>query len=274
MHARDEDITAMPRARLSDEAILVARLGRRRGLAAVAQGLAAPFRGFAWPGLWRYGILPIVLNILISAAVMAGLVFGLWAALQQLHDASPGSWVGHVLAWVWFATLCLGALAAAAATWFLLQGVLCDFFYLRLARRVEMDLGLPGDHLRDIPFLHDLADTLVSLFLLVSVILLLLCLNCLPVVGTVLYAVCTFCFTCWVFGLDYLRFPLVLRGLRRQQRRELCRQHRGQSLGVGAVVLTIYWLPVINAILLTGAVVGAVLLHRDLWPLAPGRYNY
>jgi uncharacterized protein involved in cysteine biosynthesis len=270
MRARDDDITAIPLARPADEAILVARLRRKRGLAALGQGLAAPFHGFRYmvgrPSLWPYGILPIVLNVLITVGVLAGLLFGLKAASGRLHDSFSSSWFGPVLEWASLIVLFCVAVGAAAATWFLLQGVLCDFFYLRLARRVEMDLGLPAEHLHEVPFLHDLADTLVSLFLLVSVNLALLSLNCIPVIGWILAPVCSFYFTFWVFGLDYLRFPLVLRGLRRRERRAFCREHHGQTLGVGAVVFACNVLPIINAVLLTGAVVGAVLLHRELRP--------
>jgi uncharacterized protein involved in cysteine biosynthesis len=283
MHARDDDITAMPRARPADEAILVARLQRRRGPAAVVEGLTAPLRGFAYmvgrPALWPYGIWPIILNVLITAGVLVGLVFGLMAASDRLKGYFSGSWFANILAWGSRAALFFFAAAAATVLWFGLQGVLCDFFYLRLARRVELDVGLPAGELHEIPLLHDLADTLVSLLLLVAVNLALLCLYCVPVLGWVLAPVCGFLFTCWIFGLDFLRFPLVLRGLRRAQRRAVCREHLGQTLGVGAVVFACNLLPIINAILLTGAVVGGVLLHRDLragraGPLASRQANY
>jgi CysZ protein len=280
MPHRDDDITFLPVGRREgprlpiDEQALVGRLLRKRGVAAFFQGVGAPWRGFAYiagrPSLWHYGIWPILLNLLISVGVLAVLLFGVKALSGRVQDYFAGWWFGAALAWISFAALVVAAIGLAAAVWFLLQGILCDIFYLRLARRVEIQLGMHPDSLREVAFLADLLDSFVALLALVVVNFGLLFLNCIPVVGSILAAVCSIYFTFWVFGLGFLRFPLVLRGLRRVDRKAFSREFQAQTLGLGAVVFACNLLPLINAILLTSAVAGAVLLHRDLSPRSRG----
>jgi uncharacterized protein involved in cysteine biosynthesis len=267
MHGRQHHVLTAPP--IAGHPVL--RAGRRQGLAAIGQGLAAPCRGFVYmagrPALWRYGLLPILLNLLISLALLVALLLGVRALSDRVHASFADAWWGTLLAWASLAALALAAVAAVVAAWFLLQRILCDFFYLRLARRVELDLGADPRELCEVDFLYDLLDTLASLALLVAVNLGLLLLHCVPVVGSLLAAAGSLYVSLWVFGLTFMRYPLLLRGWRRRHRGAFARAHQGQTLGVGAVVFACNLLPVVNAVLLTGAVVGAVLLHRELAPV-------
>jgi uncharacterized protein involved in cysteine biosynthesis len=245
----------------------VLRPGRQRGLAAFGQGLAAPCRGFVYmaerPSLWPYGLVPVLLNLLITAALGVGFWYGLKAAEARL-DAHFSGFGGGILKWLSLAGLFLAAIGATVAAWYLLQGILCDYFYRKLAKRVELQLGARPGELYDVGFFADLLDTLLALGALLFFNLCFLFLNCVPVVGSLLAVACSLVFTCWVFGVDFLSLPLSLRGLRRWQRRAFAREHPGQTLGLGSVVLLCNLLPLVNSVLLTGAVVGAVLLHREV----------
>jgi CysZ protein len=240
---------------------------RRRGLAAFGQGLAAPGRGFVYvaerPGLWPYGILPVLLNLLITAGLVVGFYYGVKELALRLHEHFSG-FFGRILEGLSVVGLVLAAIVAAVAAWYLLQGVLCDFFYRKLSRKVELQLGARREELHHVSFLADLADTLLAMGALLVFNLAFLFLHCVPVVGSLLFLVCSATFSSWVFGIDYLSFPLALRGLRRRQRLAFAREYRGQTLGLGAVVFLCNLLPVVNAVLLTSAVVGAVLLHREV----------
>jgi CysZ protein len=278
MRGRDDHLTTARRAGDGRRALplpeRVPAAGRRRGLAAVVQGVTAPCLGLAYmtgrPGLWHYGLLPVLLNLLISLGVLVGFLFGVKTLSQSVHEYFATWWGGTLFAWASLVALVVAAVAAAAAAWFVLQGLLCDFFYTRLARRVELELGAHPSELREVPFWLDLLDGLVSLTVLVVLNVGLLVLHCVPVAGSLLAAACSLLVACWVFGLYFMRFPLVLRGRRRGHRGAFARRHPGQTLGMGAVVFACNLLPVVNAVLLTGAVVGAVLLHREL---APGRHE-
>ncbi len=276
MKQREDDIPFVLPA--GDPPVLAARSGRKRGFAAFSQGLTAPCRGFVYmaerPSLWPYGLLPVLLNLLITAGILVGLWYGLGTLQDRLDayfsDLFGAGVLGRILHWVSMlgavvAAWCI-ALGLAVAAWFLLQGILCDFFYRKLAVRVELQLGARREELTDVPILADLLDTCLALTALIFFNVCFLFLNCLPLVGSFLAVACSLYFSCWVFGIDFLSFPLSLRGLRRGQRRAFAHAHRGQTLGLGAVVFLCNLLPVVNAVLLTSAVVGAVLLHREVRP--------
>src|SRR4029079_4257994 len=56
----------------------------------------------------------------------------------------------------------------------------------------------------------------------------------------------------------------------RSEKVAFARSHRGQTLGLGAVVLLFNFVPVVGPILMTAAVAGSVLLYHDLEPGRPG----
>jgi uncharacterized protein involved in cysteine biosynthesis len=282
MNRREDDISFvlpagdLPAVRPVRPGEGVLRPGRRRAFAALAQGLAAPCRGFVYvagrPSLWPYGLLPVLLNLLISVGLLAGLWFAIGALLDRIDAYFAGLFADGAFARIFHGLSMLAAGVAAwgvaifltVAAWYLLQGVLCDFFYRKLAVRVEVQLGARREDLVDVPFLADLLDTCLALLALAFVNVCFLFLNCLPLVGSFLAVACSLYFSCWVFGIDFLSLPLSLRGMRRGQRLAFARRHRGQTLGLGSVVFLCNLLPVVNAVLLTSAVVGAVLLHREV----------
>ncbi len=92
----------------------------------------------------------------------------------------------------------------------------------------------------------------------------LLLLNIVPIVGSIV-AICGGMYFQWfILGLDYLDFPMSLRGIRREQKRAFAKHHRWHTLGLGAAVFLLILIPAIGAIFLTTAAAGAVLLHRRL----------
>jgi uncharacterized protein involved in cysteine biosynthesis len=71
-------------------------------------------------------------------------------------------------------------------------------------------------------------------------------------------------FTSYTLGLEYFDYPLALRGLRRPEKLAFGRRHRLHVLGLGTAVAILALVPIVNAVLLTTAVTGAVLLHRQI----------
>jgi CysZ protein len=230
------------------------------------RGARAPWDGLRHmlrhPALWRYAVIPILLNLAITAtvlvlAVIAAVAVGRW--LHPMFDDGGWGWTGRIAA---YAGLAVATLGATAAVWVLLQGMLCGYFYGLLAREVELQLGLPPDQLREVSLGYQVVDALRDFAVLVAANGGLLLLNCVPVVGSV----AAFCGAAWfnslIFGRDYLNYPLDLRGLRRQEKLVILRRHRAESLGLGAVVLAVNFVPLVGPVLLTTAATGAVLLHR------------
>ena len=242
-------------------------------LAAFRAGFSAPWHGFVFmcrqPGLWRFGVAPVLLNIVITGLMLVLLVFAVIYATSSID-----SWFGErgfsiyweVLAVCGLIILMLGLVLA---TWKLLEGILCGHFYGKLAREVEIQIGTPPEELKDIPFSYQVADSVGDFVALVVVNLGLLTLNCIPAVGSIVAVCGALYFNSLILGRDFLAFPTALRGMRRSENRAFSRRFRFQTLGLGVAVLLFSLIPLVGAVLLTTAATGTVLLYRDLTPGQP-----
>ena len=134
-----------------------------------------------------------------------------------------------------------------------------------------MQLGLPPEQIRDVPFSYQVVDAFRDLGALLAINAGFLLLNIVPVLGSAVGLIGSLYFDCYVFGRDYLDFPLALRGVRRDEKRRFCREYKGQTVGVGAAVLLCNFVPVVGAVVLSTAAAGAVLLHRRLRGSRPSR---
>jgi hypothetical protein len=155
-------------------------------------GLSVPWLGLRVllhrPGLWKYAIMPIVLNLLITAiAILAMLVMaaGIVALLNWLTSGWQGTWfyVAIVLQVLGAAAMVMLCIAAAAIVWRLLSGILCGYFYSRLAARVERELGVGEDELCDVTLWAEIRDALADLGWLLLSLLLALLVALIPLIG-------------------------------------------------------------------------------------------
>ena len=238
--------------------------------AAVGEGFAAPGAGFRYlcanPRLWRHAIAPIAINVVLSTiALFAFIALAIWAG-TYIHPMFPEGWGGMVAEIFCGLLLLLVPLAATFAAWLVFQQFLCAIFYEKLAREVELQLGVEADELKDVVLGRQVADTVVDLVVLIAVNGGLLLLNVIPVAGTLVAIVGGLYFNSFVFGTEYFGYPLQLRGFDRKRRREFAREFHDQTRGLGLIVLLLGLVPLVGAIVLTNAVVGAVLLHRRLRP--------
>jgi CysZ protein len=235
---------------------------------AFLQGVLVPWRGFLFlmrrPTLWRYGVIPLVLNLFITTFVAVSFLGGVAALLVWLHPYYPDGWLGVVLEVVSGAGLLLASLAVALGVWKFLEGVLCGWFYYRLARNIERKLGLAPEELADVPWGKQIVDTGAEVATLLAINLGFLALHLIPVLGSIVGTAGGLYFDCWLLGKDYLSYPLDLRGRRRAEKVAFAKRHRGQTLGLGAAVLLFNFVPLLGPVLLTTAVAGSVLLHREL----------
>jgi CysZ protein len=239
--------------------------------AAFGQGLSAPWRGFRYmarhPALWRYGIVPVLLNLLITTLLLVVLVALAVLFFRRLHPWFADGWGWTLVEILFGLVLLVAVLGLALVVYLVLQGILCGHFYGKLARQVELQLGVRPEEIKEVPFAYQVADTLRDVGFLAVVNAACIAVQIVPGIGSVLGACGGYYFNCFTFGLDFFDHPLALRGMRRKEKRAFAKRHRAYTLGLGTAVLAITLLPLINAILLTTAVTGAVLLHRQLAPL-------
>lgn len=243
-----------------------------KGLPAFRAGLRAPVTGWrfmnAHPALWRHGIFPVLCNLVLTAALAVGLYYGARWGFAKLDAWFDPGWGWKILAVLSKIAVVVVAVGLTVAAWLLFQGILCGYFYSRLAREVELELGLPASAMREVPFWYQVVDALRDLLWLSTVAVGCFLLNFIPVIGSIAAFVVGAYFNCFAFGLEYLDYPQALRARSWKKQREFARRHRAATLGLGGGALLISFIPILGAVLLTTAATGAVLLYRQLEPRA------
>ena len=255
-------------APVGDEATWAKLRASSSPLTGFIEGLSAPWAGFRYMRRHRellpYAITPFVLNVLLTTVLLVVLLAGAVALIDQFRGMWQGGWVRKMIVLLVHILIVVAALGGTAIGWVLLQGILCDHFYAKLAAQVERQLGLDESEIVDVPFRYQVADSFYDTGWLLLVNTGCVLVQIVPGLGTVLGVCAGGYFNCMTFGGDYLGHPLALRGWRRGEQRGFARQHRPHTLGLGAAVLVIALIPVLGAALLSSAAVGAVLLHRRL----------
>lgn len=235
-----------------------------------ALGFSTPMLGLRHlrenPRLWKHVVAPVLLNLALTALFAMLLLWGGREAVAWVEGQLPegkGWWLLKILA---YGALGVAYLGALLAVWVLLQALLCAWFYARLALEVELGLGMKREEISEPTFLRQARDGVAQLLTLLSIALGCLLLGFVPLLGPPLALGLGSYFNCMTLGLDYLDYPLALRGQSRGDQRIFARGHRAATLGLGASVLILALVPVLNSLLLTTAAAGSVLLYRRLGP--------
>lgn len=129
---------------------------------------------------------------------------------------------------------------------------------------MERQLGAQPEELRELSVVREVSDGLRQVLSFVAVNIGQLTLHLIPVVGAVAAFGGGLYFDCWFFGREFLQIPLAVRGQGRDELKGFTRKHRRVTLGLGAATLLLTFIPILNAVLLTTATTGAVLLRRRL----------
>jgi CysZ protein len=235
---------------------------------ACVSGFAAPCHGFVFlckrPRLWRYVIVPVLLNLVITVFVLALLLAAAVAYIAHVHPAFSEGWWGILLEFVTALSLLVAAATLALVVWLLLLGIFVGHSLGLLAKRVERELGTPEDQLHDIPWGHQIVDACRDVAMLIAINGATLLLHLIPLVGSVLAVGLSLYFDSLLFGAEVFDYPLSLRGKRRDEKWKFLKARRPYVIGLGLATLLIGLVPLIGPIFMTTATVGAVLLYHDL----------
>ena len=239
------------------------------------EGALTPWRGFRHmcdhPRLWRFAGMPIALNMIITVAVLALLIWAVPELIHYAHASIVDVWYRIPLLFVLDTLIVAAAITATAVTWLLVSGILCGYFYERLAREVEIGLGTPAETLKDLALRYHVVDAVIDVAKLIGINMGFLVLHIVPVIGSIVATIGITCFDCYIFGNDYLDFPLALRGMRLDEKRAFARRYLSHTLGLGMSVMMFSFIPILGAVMLSTAAAGAVLLyHRVAAPLTSG----
>lgn len=256
----------------------------KAGLFAGPAALAAAFRMLLTrTELWRWCVLPMLLNLVLFAGALAAF-FGwvldpLTAQLQSVLDVGAPAewyawlWVGPLRALAWLLRFVLIALAAIAVymTFAVVGGVIAAPFLEALSIRVERIRTGAASELNE-PLWQSAwralresakrAGFLIPLYLGVFVVGLV---PGLQPVAAVTFATISAAF----LALDYTSFALDRRGISFREKRRWLWRHRSALLGFGGVGLLTLLVPGLNFACLPWLVTAGTLLATDLEPLSP-----
>jgi len=239
-----------------------------QGLAMLSaiSGFFLPFQGLRLmlsPGLRRYVLVPLLLNIVLFAALayFAGSYFDVF-----MDEWLPQhSWLEFVRWILWF----LFAVTYALAVFFgftLIANLIAAPFNALLAARVEEKLTgiLPADSNESLlrAVAPAVAGEIGKIFYFVSRALPLLVLFFVPGVN-ILASIGWLIFGFWFLAIEYADYPMGNHALRPNQQREQLRRRRFKALAFGAGVTTMMLIPVLQFAAMPAAVAGATRLWVD-----------
>jgi len=225
------------------------------------------------PGVRRYVLVPLAVNVLLFASAIA------WGAatVGDLADRLSARWGwAEWLVWLLWPLFIAVVLLVSFFLFSVIANLLAAPFNGFLAAAVERSLTgrAPEDSGRTL--LAELAAGLRAeaikfrYFLARAIPLLLLFL--IPVVHMAAPAVWAL-FGAWMLALEYLDYPMGNRGLLFPETRAALGRRRGLALGFGAAVLLLTLVPVINFVAMPVAVAAATRLWVEhLGPEAPLRH--
>ena len=222
--------------------------------------LLAGMRLITRPGLRRFVIVPLLINILVFSAGIAAGVSWFEGFLTRMDALVPG-WL-QWLDWVLWPLFVLLLLVLVVYGFSLIANLIAAPFNGLLAEKVELLLtGRPLDQGGGVArMLKDLVPTLLDeckklLYALAWAIPFALLLF-VPVVGPVLW----FLFTAWILAVQYADYPMGNNGLKFREQRRRLKARRGLCLGFGAATAGLSLVPVLNFIVMPSAVAGATVL--------------
>lgn len=212
------------------------------------------------PGLRRFVIVPLLVNILVfSVGIAAGVRW--FEGFVTWMDARIPGWL-QWLDWVLWPIFVLLLLVLVFYGFALVANLIAAPFNSLLAEKTELLLtGRPLDQgggtaqmIKElVPTLFDeLKKILYALGLAIPFLLLLF----VPLVGPVLW----FLYTAWILTVQYADYPMGNNGLKFREQRRRLKGRRGLSLGFGAATAGLSMVPVLNFIVMPSAVAGATAL--------------
>ena len=216
--------------------------------------LAEAFTWLFRPGIRRYILLPLAVNIILFTAGS----YAAWHYSTTLIDRLLPDWLAW-LDWLLYPLIGLTLLLLIYATFALMANLIAAPFNSLLAAAVEKaERGEPPP--ADTPlwreilasFAQELHKLLYFLALALPTLILALIL---PPLAPLLW----FTYTAWCAALQYLDYPMANHGIRFHDQRTRLRQHRGDSLACGGAISLLTTVPLLNLIAMPVGVIAATL---------------
>ncbi len=215
------------------------------------------------PGLRRYVILPLLINILVFSLLI-------WVGISQFTDLlnwmlPQDSWLSYLefLLWPLFA---VAAILVTFYSFTILANLFAAPFNGLLAERVELMLTgkLPANSEQS--FMQSIWPALRSELIKLTYFLLralpLLLLFVIPGVN-LMAPILWFLFGVWYLALEYADYPMANSGLVFKDQRLQMKQMRLAAIGFGGSLTLLMMVPVLNFVAMPAAVAGATAMWCD-----------
>ena len=219
--------------------------------------LACLAEAFAWlirPGIRRFILLPLAVNITLFAAGS----YAAWHYSTTFIDHLLPGWLAW-LHWLLYPLVALTLLILTYATFALMANLIAAPFNSLLAAAVEKaERGEPEPPVQ--PLWRDILASIAqeihkALYFLALAIPTLILALILPPLAPVLW----FAYAAWCAALQYLDYPMANNGIPFREQRRRLRQQRGNSLAYGSGVSLMTTIPVLNLIAMPVSVIAATL---------------
>jgi len=233
-------------------------------------GFATLGRGFSY---WRRRPGTMALGLIPAAIVFAGLIVLIVLLITSIdpvtlfltgfaEDWDPG-WRNLLRAGFGLA-LVVGLVVLYAFAFTALTLLVGDWFYARIWRVVEADLGEYTARRPEPGFWRSNLDALRLVVRAILTGILLALIGLIPVVGTVVAVVLGVFLSGRLVALELTTRPLEARGMTRPERRAALKSHSPRVLGFGVAVHLCFFVPGGAILVMPAAVAGATILAKHV----------
>jgi CysZ protein len=228
-----------------------------------SSGATFALRGFTLlnrPGIRHFVVIPLLINLVLFAAVIGYGATQFEAFLEWLHSFLP-TW----LEWLRWLLWPIFTLTAALIVFFLftpIANLIGAPFNALLAEKLELQLTgqTPEDGKGFKDLLSEvylaLKNELKKLVYLLVWTIPLLILFVIPGIN-LLAPLVWFVFSAWMLALEYADYPMGNHRLAFQEERRLLKKNLSLTLGFGSAVALITTIPILNFLVMPAAVAGA-----------------
>ncbi|MCK0744729.1 sulfate transporter CysZ [Chromohalobacter nigrandesensis] len=221
------------------------------------------------PGMRRFVIAPVAINLLIYAVTLGYLFthFGGWLDYWMLQVPSWLDW----LEWLIWPLLVVSLLLVVFFSFTLVTNLIAAPFYGFLAEKVEWRLsGAPPSDTRGLfrAGVDALGREFVKLGYMLPRMALLFVFGFVPGVNIFMPFLWA-AFSAWMLAIQYLDYPMDNNQVSFRDMRHRLRTRLWPTLTFGFGMSFATWVPVLNLVLLPGGVAGAVILWRQYYRHLP-----
>ncbi|MDX1489572.1 MAG: sulfate transporter CysZ, partial [Acidiferrobacterales bacterium] len=227
------------------------------------------FRLIGRPGLRRFFLIPLCINIFVFVALI-WLAVAHYASLTEWLLPFEDTWwvlIARKFLWLLFA-LTVGIVLFFSFS--LVANLIAAPFNERLAQRVEQVLGGAGDRPGDIQPVAvsnawgSFANELRKLAYFIAVLTIALIMTLIPLLNLIAPFV-WIVVGCWMLALEYLAYPMENHAMSFAQVRHAARARRALTLSFGAGVMAATLVPGVNLAVMPASVAGATAMWLDRW---------